>query len=110
MKQGDDHCTDPQILLKTAMALFSAHKDCDIRARECAAKELLSVKNGAWLEDGEKKFTADQFKNRMTMESIKVSPNDKFELWYDDGDLFWGHSIVVYGTLKDGPQRAEMCG
>ena len=29
---------------------------------------------------------------------------------YDDGDLFWGHSIVVSGSVPDGPTRAGIHG
>jgi hypothetical protein len=29
---------------------------------------------------------------------------------HDDGDLFWGHSIQVTGTLDEGPTDADISG
>jgi hypothetical protein len=28
------------------------------------------------------------------LEAIQVLRDGEFEFWYDDGDLFWGHSII----------------
>ena len=82
----------------------------DKRIKEFAAEKLLKLKNKNWLEDGEKEITAEQFIKKMKLESIEVSLKNKFEFCFDDGDLFWGHIIMVYGNLEKGPLKAEIEG
>ena len=33
-----------------------------------------------------------------------------FSAYFDDDDMFFGHSVTVYGTLKDGVTKANMEG
>ena len=33
-----------------------------------------------------------------------------FSAYFDDDDMFFGHCVVVYGTLKDGVTKANMEG
>lgn len=107
-----DGATDQQQLLSTARILWGAQADWDKRVRECATAKLLPLKNSAWLDEdqGEKELTTTQFNRRMKMESITVHADGRIDFWFDDGELFFGHSIAVHGTLKDGPTHAEMCG
>jgi hypothetical protein len=60
------------------------------------------------LREDETPVTPRQFKERMTLESIAVSPNGKFEFTFDDGQLFWGHVIQVSGSLSKGPTNAHI--
>jgi hypothetical protein len=62
------------------------------------------------LDEDEIELTADQFKGRMTLESITVHPNGSFTFWHNDGDMFWGHSIEVSGSLTKGLRRADIPG
>lgn len=39
-----------------------------------------------------------------------VSPGGRFTAWYEDDDMFWGHVVMVDGTLKKGPIGADMQG
>ena len=36
----------------------------------------------------------------MKLQSIVFYPDGDFNFWYDDGDLFWGHSIAISGNLE----------
>jgi hypothetical protein len=47
---------------------------------------------------------------RISLESVTVSTDGAFEFLYQDGGLFDGHAIVVRGTLKDGPETADIYG
>ena len=47
---------------------------------------------------------------RQELESIQLLPQGGFEFWFNDGDLFWGHSIHVTGSLESGPESAQMEG
>jgi hypothetical protein len=78
------------------------------KINEFAVEKLLKLKNKSWLEEGEKEITAEQFIKKMKLESINVSLKNKFEFYFDDGELFWGHGITVYGNLEKGPLRAEV--
>ena len=73
-------------------------------------KELLPLKNETWLEEGESPFSAEKFKSRMMLQSISIYPNGDIEFWHDDGDLFWGHSIQISGSLDEGLSEADIPG
>lgn len=96
--------------LQTAYALTADQEDWTRRVLSKASKDLLELKNDAWLDDEEKELTTDEFESRMELECIEVYPNGEFCFWFDDGELFWGHSITVRGTLSEGPTDADMEG
>lgn len=86
--------------------------DKDIR--EYAAKTMTENAND-WLrdslEEGEEfvEITEKKFAERMILNSISYDENG-FEVFYDDDDMFWGHSIVVDGTLNNGMENAYIAG
>ena len=45
----------------------------------------------------------------MVLNSIGFDENG-FEVFYDDDDMFWGHSILVDGTLENGIEQAYIAG
>jgi len=97
-------------VLKVAESLWSEQSKWKKQTEDFAVREYLELKNGVWLDERESKLSAKDFIDRMTLELISISSDGEFEFWYDDGDLFWGHSIVVSGNLKDGPNRAVISG
>ncbi len=46
----------------------------------------------------------------MSLASISVSEEGSFSFWHSDGDLFWGHSIMIAGNLTDGLTDADIPG
>lgn len=96
--------------LKVAYALWDNESNWQQRVADYAVEELLPLKNDNWLGDDETEFTSEQFKSKMTLESISVYADGDFEFWHDDGDLFWGHSIQISGNLSDGLTSADMPG
>jgi hypothetical protein len=101
---------DVQAALTTAHYLWQAQDGWDQRIRDCAARILLPLKNESWLGEGEAEVTADQFKQRMKLESVTAHPDGSFEFWHADGELFWGHSIQVNGSISEGPTEADIAG
>jgi hypothetical protein len=99
-----------QEALNTAYSLWKDQWEWQKRIRQFAVQKLLPIKNDFWLEDGERALTAEQFDDRMTLESIDVDADGSFTFWHDDGDLFWGHLIEVRGNLCDGPTDADIPG
>ena len=63
------------------------------------------------LEDDEEfvEITEEKFAERMVLNSIGFDENG-FEVFYDDDDMFWGHSILVDGTLENGIEQAYIAG
>jgi hypothetical protein len=96
--------------LRAAEELFDDQPTWSRRVRDFAVEKLLPLKNKAWLDDDEEPLTPADFEARMTLKSITVSPEGDFDFFHDDGDLFWGHAIQVMGTLRDGPQDADIPG
>ena len=60
------------------------------------------------VENWEKK--TDALLERMELDAVQISADGSFEFWFNDGDLFWGHSIHVTGSLESGPESAQMEG
>ncbi len=95
------HCAD---------ALWSEKERWSITILDFATREFLETKNESWLDEGEDPLDAASFKSALTLESITVRADGSFEFHHSDGDLFWGHSIVVSGSLSEGPTYAELFG
>ncbi len=67
-------------------------------AKHHAVQKLLARKNENWTDEddngAQSLVTSEQFMERMTLESVSVS-EDSSTLWFDDGQLFFGHVIAV---------------
>lgn len=100
---------------QSAHALMDDQEGWDARIRGCAADRLLEQAND-WAadsaEEGEEAqpVTREEFMARMEADSLQVYEDGSFEFWFHDGELFWGHSIHVSGSLTDGPTDAQMEG
>jgi hypothetical protein len=64
-------------------------------AKEYAAQKLLELKNETWIDDDEQPLTTEQFQQRMVLESISIDSEGEISFYHNDGDLFWGHCILV---------------
>ena len=87
--------------ISTAHKLFEKQSEWDSKIREYAADKFIDLKNENWSESG-RDITKKEFVNLIGVTSISVSPNGKFEFWFHDGDMFFGQSIRVQGTLEEG--------
>lgn len=105
-----DESEDENALLATAQSLWDEQRQWDERVRDHAADELLDLKNDAWLGEDEEPFTRDTFKARMALASVGVYSDGAFEFCFNDGNLFWGHVILVSGSLAEGPKDASIAG
>jgi hypothetical protein len=72
------------------VAWLAAHEPA---ARQFAANRLLDLHNDTW-NDGDE-ISTDDFVSRMSLESAGWSRNGRANLYYRDGELFWGHCIIV---------------
>ncbi|HEX8876749.1 MAG TPA: DUF2262 domain-containing protein [Phycisphaerales bacterium] len=67
----------------------------DARLKRHAAKHLVKLKNEAWREDGVKPITSKLFAQRLKLQNWLTRADRSMEFSFDDGDLFFGHEIVV---------------
>ncbi len=79
----------------------------EANARHVACRDLLEVYNNGWNEfdelqpDGSyktvrnPKLTAQQFGERLNLDTIMVNGQDYLTVCFDEEDLFWGHWIEV---------------
>lgn len=95
--------------LKNSVALFDNVATWARRIREYAVTEVLEMANDWNVEEG-RKISANEFLERMTLTVIQIDRDGGFTFLHDDGDLFWGHSIEVSGTIKDGLTNCSISG
>ena len=109
-----DREEDWDACVEQAKALMAGQKGWDEKVRAFAAQELLDQAND-WARDaaeGEEpeEITREQFMERLELDAVQISAGGRFEFWFNDGDLFWGHAIHVTGSLDQGPEMAQMEG
>jgi len=74
------------------------------------ARRLLSLKNETWLEENEKPISKSQFISRIKLTNISFFSDLSAELYFDDGQLFWGHTIVIDITKSGRVEDANIAG
>jgi len=63
-----------------------------------------------WLTDGEAPLTKPEFIGRLTLCGINFLDDEFMKLFFNDGGLFFGHSIIV-DIEKDGkPGQVQLFG
>lgn len=102
--------TDFEPVLRTAREFWKAQESWQKRIQDYAIKKLLPLKNRSWLDEDEEPVTAAQFKKCMKLYAIGLYSDGSFDFWHKDGGLFDGHSIMIAGTLKRGPNEADIPG
>jgi len=100
-----------------ALRLICADQDIFIEnAKRYAAVKLLELGNQWQMDNADSSedyvpLTEDDFVNRMKLKEISlenINGVSEYTLCFDDGDIFWGHSIVVFGDMESGFTDAEM--
>lgn len=96
-----------------AMKQMVADQDAwDRDIRTFAARELTELAC-EWRESADEEvpeITEGSFAQRLDLTSIAMDPDGSFSAYFDDDDMFFGHCVVVYGTLADGLASAVMAG
>jgi len=98
-----DGCEDLGDLIHFTKGFLQTIAETDEQARRFAAEKLLRVCNDSWNEGED--ITGPEFAERIALESLTTYPDHSAELYYDDGDLFWGHVIIV--SIEEGPRFVD---
>jgi len=76
-------------------------EECEPAIRQTIAEALLDTHNDGWNETGSP-ITSAQFVERIgDLTGVTVWNPEALEAFFDDGDLFWGHTFIV-DVAKDG--------
>ena len=96
-----------------AMKQMAAEQDTwDRDMRAFAARELTELAC-EWRESADEdvpEITEESFAQRIELTSIAMDADGSFSAYFEDDDMFFGHCVVVYGTLADGVASAVMAG
>lgn len=103
-----DESLDIASQLETAETLFRDATQWQKKIDAFAVAEKLELAND-WQEVGNE-MDAEEFLDRMVLESISIGPDGEFEFWHDDGDIFYGHSIQISGSLSEGLTDSDIPG
>lgn len=96
-----------------AMKQMAADQDAwDRDMRAFAARELTQLAC-EWRESADEEvpeITEESFSQRLDLTSIAMDADGSFSAYFEDDDMFFGHCVVLYGTLVDGVASAVMAG
>lgn len=97
---------------RIARALVAERERWDKSLREFAAKELTALANEWHEDDGENAgpITEEAFARRIVLSELSITYKGDFTACFEDDDMFWGHTVEVYGTLEDGAESADISG
>lgn len=109
----DSSSEDTWTAAVVAMKQMAADQDAwDRDMRAFAARELTELAC-EWRQSADEdvpEITEESFAQRLDFTSIAMDPDGSFSAYFEDDDMFFGHCVVVYGTLADGVASAVMAG
>lgn len=76
-----------------ARAAIERLRGAESACRSFASAELLEIHNSEWSEGAT--LDATGFERRLELDSLEVHESGYAEVGFTDGDLFWGHDVVV---------------
>ena len=95
--------------------LYADLKNWDHRFRAYAAEKLVEDAND-WLQDeleeGEEAdpITEEDFAKRIVISMIDIEADGSITVYYNDDDMFWGHTVVVYTDQNRKMKDADIIG
>lgn len=92
----DDKTLDDTLIL--ANNVLKKFKTYEKQARNLLVKEYLSAYNDNWREEEAPKLTKTQFSERLTLTSISFLADSHISFYYDDNEMFEGHSLIAQSS------------
>ncbi|MBD2456065.1 DUF2262 domain-containing protein [Nostoc sp. FACHB-87] len=84
-----------ELILARASGVVRNLKHYAKDAEEYAVIKLLELKNETWLDEDETFLTSEEFKDQIILEGLVFSPDGEVEFYYNDGNIFFGHCIIL---------------
>ena len=93
--------------LSHAHTMFQAQEKFDRLMREYAAQNLLEDANN-WIADDDEQsqlypngLSLEDFMKRIRLSELSIDSDGSISAFYDDDDIFWGHVIIVEGSIPN---------
>lgn len=119
---NDDDPENASEALEHFKEIYSDLEEWDKKLREFAAEKLTDLAND-WQdddndyddededeEDDDESITEEDFAERICISEFSVDPEGDFTAYYNDDDMFWGHSIEINGNVNGEFEDANICG
>lgn len=103
---------NPNEAIERAAQTYSAIKAREPELQQKTADTLLDNYNDNWCdeEEGDDILDATAFQERITLSAMTFYLDGSAELYYHDGELFGGHTIVVDVNPSGDFQKAHLAG
>ncbi len=101
---------DLKRMIKDSSSVIESDEEWDNKAKNFAATKLLELKNDFWLDEDEEELTHEDFLERLQLETLNIKSDGGLTFWYDDGDLFAGHVLIVEANVNGDFINAEIAG
>jgi hypothetical protein len=75
-----------------------------------AADDHLAILNKHWLDDGEPPLSKADFMGRLRLSAVNFLDDEFMDVFFDDGDLFAGHSVIVAIEEDGTPGQVQLFG
>lgn len=93
--------------LAFAHTMFNDQQNFDEAMRSFACDNLLDDAN-SWIEDDDEQsklypdgLSREDFIKRISLSELSIDSDGSYSAYYDDDDIFWGHVIIVEGSISD---------
>ena len=110
---GGDSETELNRNISIAEDIVKNQQKWNDTVRKYAAKQLTELAND-WADDEEPEepheITEQEFAERIDLCGIDIQGDGNYTFWFNDDDMFWGHSVTVYGDMENGCTDAAIEG
>jgi hypothetical protein len=83
------------MLIDYANEFLAWFEENEEEIKKYAAQKMLKLKNKTWLEPKEKPATEKDFLKKMKIDSVSINSDKSAILFFDAGNLFTDHSIII---------------
>ncbi|OYY89403.1 MAG: hypothetical protein B7Y45_12420 [Sphingomonas sp. 28-66-16] len=96
----------------TAKALLEGQTTWQARMMEAVVRDLLDLKNGEWFdpEHDAAPYTPETLVAPLTLEGATIFADGTATFFFEDGNLFFGHTILVAVDTASGDVTADLAG